>query len=78
MYDAWRLLDRVGFDPTHPYFFGRLALGESFPKLRYVLPLWDMSFEFYGEVRGGECHIGKGVRTSNRGSSLHGDEEFSL
>jgi hypothetical protein len=61
----------------HPSISNHSALGRSVAMLHYLLPSWDMFFEFHGKVRGGECHSGGGVRSSNGGSSLRGDEEFS-
>jgi hypothetical protein len=60
---------------SHPCFFpDRLVSGEIGARLCY---LWGMSFSFHGEVRGGEWHGRRDLRTSNGGSSLCGDEELA-
>jgi hypothetical protein len=54
-----------------------LASGGCVEKLRYLLTSWNMYFESHGEVGSRQCHSRGGVRTSNGGSSLRGDEEFA-
>jgi hypothetical protein len=58
-------------------FSDRLLSGQSGVELCYQLPSWDMSCTFHGEVRGGECHESRDLRTSNGGSSLCIDAEFA-
>jgi hypothetical protein len=62
---------------VHPRFSDRSVSGGCVAKLRNTFPSCAMSFEFHGEVRGGECHSGAVMRASNGGSSLRGDEEFA-
>jgi hypothetical protein len=46
-------------------------------KLYCLLPSWDTSLTFYGEVRDEEFHGSRDPRTNIGGLSLGGNEEFS-
>jgi hypothetical protein len=45
-------------------------------KLCYLLPSWDTSLTFHGEIRGEEYHGSRDLRTSNGGSSLYAMRNF--
>jgi hypothetical protein len=58
-------------------FFWQFSFKGSVVKLCCLLPSWDTSLMFHGEVRCGECHGSWDLRTSNGGLNLCADEEFA-
>jgi hypothetical protein len=68
------LLD-VFFDPC--FFSDHLVSGDSGAKLCYMLSSCNMSFPLHGEVKGGEWHVNRDMKTSNGGMNQCSDEELA-
>jgi hypothetical protein len=73
--NAWRLL--VGWVRLYAPFFLPFGFRRDCPEAVLFVVIMEHVFEFHGEVRGRERHGGRGLRTSNGGSCLRGDEQFS-
>jgi hypothetical protein len=67
----------MGFDREHLCFFRSFGFRREWREALLSISIMDMSFLFYGEVRGGEWHGRQDLRTSVFGSRLCNDGQLA-